>query len=329
MFFVSSSMGFKACFIAIMFMTSRVLSAPEPKTLIASSEVSPHRVDPDLPHGCDKQLCDRQMGPGDWEEMGHIPDYPVRSSSALAAELESECLLWNSSCTGNRSAAVENFFNMPNGTMNNLMSDLFNCFNNQSQPSCTPAMLAEYAEMKSWMRTPECDSLHDKALQVDLHTQVEGQKCCGNCSLGAGNVDVYYWPQPNADTSCLSIIGNEVLPLTYGITDKSYWGCTSTDPEWGLTTITTAILMTADLGVTWKSYLVDPFSSQPCPEPTNIPPSLTATSTTLPSPSPTSRYLPIQSSSWKNGSIVTTISGTFTLWVLGIFFYHYPFLLFS
>ena len=53
--------------------------------------------------------------------------------------------------------------------------------------------------------------------------------CCGSCLIYAANVDLFYWPEPDSDTSCLSIIGDTVRPIDYGATTKvgmTYWGCT-------------------------------------------------------------------------------------------------------
>lgn len=45
-----------------------------------------------------------------------------------------------------------------------------------------------------------------------------GETCCGNAIIKAQNVDIYHWPEPGADTSCLSIVGNSVNSLYYGAT---------------------------------------------------------------------------------------------------------------
>lgn len=49
----------------------------------------------------------------------------------------------------------------------------------------------------------------------------EERKYGGDTNIEAGNVDVYYWPGPNANTSCQSIIGNRVNPPDYGATTDS------------------------------------------------------------------------------------------------------------
>ena len=92
-----------------------------------------------------------------------------------------------------------------------------------------------------------------------------------NCWAVVGTVDVYYWPQPGADTSCLSIIGTATMPPLQdatitttslsdtGWTTVTYWGCT---PPPGTVYLTTAEMTTVD-GSSFKTYLVNPWS-QPC-----------------------------------------------------------------
>ena len=47
--------------------------------------------------------------------------------------------------------------------------------------------------------------------------------CCGgNCQIVADKVDVYYWPDPLADTSCSSIVGSEVSYIADGATTNSW-----------------------------------------------------------------------------------------------------------
>ncbi len=93
----------------------------------------------------------------------------------------------------------------------------------------------------------------------------------GDCMVIVGTVDVYYWPEPGADTSCLSIIGNATMPLLQnatttttslsytGWTTVTYWGCI---PEPGASYLTTAQMTTVD-GLPFKSYMVNPWSA-PC-----------------------------------------------------------------
>lgn len=53
----------------------------------------------------------------------------------------------------------------------------------------------------------------------------------GTCVINGPNVDVYYWPSPNADTLCLSIIGDKPVDILSGATTSTsdgeiitYWG---------------------------------------------------------------------------------------------------------
>lgn len=102
--------------------------------------------------------------------------------------------------------------------------------------------------------------------------------CCSLCLITAQNVDVYYWPEPDADTSCLSIVGSSVNPPLYGATHGiiqsagiaapsaiTYWGCTVQDPISGPSYVTTARI-TSIGPVTFKKPLVDPWLAPPCVE---------------------------------------------------------------
>ena len=73
---------------------------------------------------------------------------------------------------------------------------------------------------------------------------------CGTCIVGGPNVDVYYWPQTRANTSCLSIIGPTASPPLAGATTSNgltYWG----SPE--------TMILTAINGITFKMPLQDPW----------------------------------------------------------------------
>ena len=79
-----------------------------------------------------------------------------------------------------------------------------------------------------------------------------------NCALVVGDVDLYFWPDPSRDTSCLSIVGNATNPpmqdastrTVYGAFYNNsmyttvYWGCTARDSALGESFITTAVLAT-------------------------------------------------------------------------------------
>lgn len=227
------------------------------------------------------------------------------TNETISSALKEECLLWDSSCTGNRTAAVNQFFKA-GGTKDYLINES-GWFNNGS---------SKYAKMRDWMRSPQCKSmLEDFGKKYENNNHFE-ETCCKLCGISASLVDVYYWSEPNIDTSCLSIVGNRSYPVNYGATTDGravYWGCVdgSKSTQW------TASLSTfwANSLVGLKQYLVDPWSSQPCTEPpersstslqaTGAPVSLHARGHSLIIPSSVTK---------QNGSKVsTTVSGSFTL----------------
>ena len=83
------------------------------------------------------------------------PNWGDRNDSLLQAELEGVCLLWNSSCTGNRTAAVENFLGN-NGTSHHLIGKPVECFRHGNGSDCTPALKSKYSRVKEWMRSQDC-----------------------------------------------------------------------------------------------------------------------------------------------------------------------------
>ena len=99
--------------------------------------------------------------------------------------------------------------------------------------------------------------------QVPFTAETTRTLSCGVCEVGGPNVDVYYWPQSNAITSCLSIIGPTPSPPLAGATmlnGFTYWGYTTTFSLHG--TIETLALATMQLtsinGITFKMSLFDP-----------------------------------------------------------------------
>ena len=98
------------------------------------------------------------------------------------------------------------------------------------------------------------------------------QTCCDDCQVGADQVDVYYWSNPNANTSCLSIVGNGNSDLAVGATtDPSgvYWACTSWLfsqglPGHGSPLIVKTAELTTLASMTFRTYLYDPWGESPC-----------------------------------------------------------------
>lgn len=206
------------------------------------------------------------------------PYCTLRDPSHALDGLGEECILWDSTCCGNTSAAAEKFWG---DGIARITSN--SCFRDPS-PICTkqnpPGRMGVFANLKKWMRTPECYNAEGQA-EMDPNRAMfyENMKylnstCCNDCNLGADRVDVYYWPDPNGDTSCLSIVGDETHDVAAGGTTDDegvYWGCTSTNMAATLgvqnidtlTTFKTATLTTI-ASITFKTYLMNPWDGTPC-----------------------------------------------------------------
>ncbi len=213
--------------------------------------------------------------------------------------LAEQCVLWNSSCKGDTNSAAQNFFD------NMVMLDEKPCWKGSANVSlhCTeyePAeTLSAMSQIKDWMRGSECMSMLAKfdgptdtptsstAIISTSPSTASGETCCGLPIIEAQNVDIYYWPEPGANTACLSIIGNHVNPLYYDATTGSgpaYWGCTARNPKtsistsfldspgtdisWTLVTDVQSIITTAQItsvnSLTFKYPLVNPWSPPAC-----------------------------------------------------------------
>ena len=277
--------------------TSSVISHP-------SLSTSPPNVNVDCPSGgCDVPVHFAAS------QFITVPPPSSRSNYTLSSQLKEECVLWDDSCSGNKTEAAIQFFKKQNGTNEYLLSGQDRCFRQGSSNSnCSSAVLSEYARIRDWLRSPQCTSILSSlsptssiatTMVVPLAmTQTPVGSCCGeDISFSLGNVDVFFWPDPDADTTCLNVVGTDVLPLHYGATTDHdhhvYWGCTTQawgwntrdfgeltytdgDTYWGRTkaahdygpeTFTTAVLTSIN-SITFKSYLTNPWSSQPCPDST-------------------------------------------------------------
>ena len=236
--------------------------------------------------------------------------------NASISAFANQCLLWDASCAGNKTLAMDEFFN---GTQ----SDLYNnqCFNLIDQGVASPqSLIAEnngtmgnlsqyglcetynpperilaWKKIKSWMRTPECAAAKQawaKQEKIpndywsDPNYANAASPCCRSCAVWANNVDLYYWPEPDINTSCLSIIGNSVHPYDFGATTagySTYWACaakttvTSTSTWTGnslvdayTTTTTISLITTAAIqfmaNIPVKMPLINPWASSPCTE---------------------------------------------------------------
>ena len=184
------------------------------------------------------------------------------------------CALWDPSCRGNKTLAAEEFFGQGKGNSSGTMFDLLldPCFDGQGTDAlgtnCTsslldPASASFSSAAKSYMREPQCSKDYESIYPVSSRTFDD---CCGTCYIYGPNVDVYYWPDPNADTSCLSIIGSDVIPLNVGAqTDEAgvvYWAASTNLYDIYVPTVTTALITTIN-GVVVKEAIANPWDASP------------------------------------------------------------------
>ena len=239
----------------------------------------------------------------------------IREASPL--NMSDQCVLWDASCSGDKTLALERFFSIAfpdtHDTYNDLRITGNDCFAQQAwmpQSDCVtynpPDRLLEWQKMKDWMRSPQCVSAAEEWQNMTGHlwgfifeggvnesysdwysfykSSIPAPSCCSFCDVQAQNVDLYYWPEPDADLSCLSTIGGSVRPLDYGATittlstpgsdilwtnyAETYWACNYTDPVFPGSTFTdrsTAIVSTIG-GLAVRLPLYNPWSPSPCLE---------------------------------------------------------------
>ena len=144
--------------------------------------------------------------------------------------------------------------------------------------------------------------------------------------LDGGNVDVYYWPEPDANTACLGVIGDNTNSPFPGATTAvnnigepfGHWGCTA---DSGSSIITTATEFVFG-AVTLKKPVVNPWSSQPCigsaPFPANISSQFIKTQAILPSLQARDHSLVGPQNKTQSGGLLisTVILDNYTLFVL-------------
>lgn len=225
-----------------------------------------------------------------------VDQYGGSNGYVPEVDLEEFCVLWNSSCTGNIHSARNAFF--ADHIADTLISN--QCFvaqpSDPSQPNplegchkIEPAQrLLRFRQAKNWMRSPQCPS--DAAVWSSIHPGLAANSgffphrdpgagsCCAKCDISVKDVDIYYWPEADVNTSCLDIIGNGSNPIDYGATTTSqeyvyigrssssvayetYWGCEGTDSS-----VTTTAYLTTINSITFKASSYNPWSPPPCPE---------------------------------------------------------------
>ena len=239
--------------------------------------------------------------PGKICVVGDCANYPNATKtvdqygSVGVPNLDKLCVLWNSTCTGDLTIARNEFFG---NTSDALRSN--ECFQKQPTEFSVPnslegcyeiessQQLLQFGQAKAWMRSPQC--LSDQAvwsssvpnLAVDPKYLPNGDLgaayCCAKCGISVENVDIYYWPEVDVDTSCLDIIGNGTNPFDYGATTTSqeyawigrssstlsfstYWGCIGQDLS-----VTTTAYITQINSLMVKASSYNPWSPPPCPE---------------------------------------------------------------
>ena len=201
-----------------------------------------------------------------------------------------ECVLWDNTCHGDKQNAASIFFGktLPallenecfTGTdsARDVVVGLNNMGDEEPAPydpaqcpgglsGVPPATSSMWSSLKSWMRGPACASssmVYTSAVsQPPAQGAISG--CCGPCAIGGPNVDVYYWPSPEANTSCLSIIGTSVNPPTEGATTDAgytYWGYTPTDANIDHQIVTTMVYTSIN-GIYFKMPMSNPWESKP------------------------------------------------------------------
>ena len=220
-----------------------------------------------------------------------------------------ECVLWDNTCHGDKQNAASIFFGktlpalLENEcfTVNNSAEDVSVGLNNEGVEEQAPYDPAQcpggisgippatsllWSSLKSWMREPACasSSLEYRSAVSLPPAQDAVPSCCGSCAIGGPNVDVYYWPSPEANTSCLSIIGTSVNPPTEGATTSAgytYWGYTPTDANI-YNQIVTTMVYTSINGIHFKMPMSNPWESKPGASTSTNPGMWSLPSTTLP-----------------------------------------------
>ena len=214
-------------------------------------------------------LSDAIFPPKPYNLWSRDPDRAMNASGSKSAanstsmypdsyfNVSEECVLWDDTCHGDKQNAASNFFGKTLAALlenecftvtdsaqdvvlglNNLQDEEPAPYDSAQCPGgisgVPPATSSLWSTLKSWMREPACASssreYSSAARQPPAQDVIYG--CCGPCAIGGPNVDVYYWPSPEANTSCLNIIGTSVNPPTEGATTSfgyTYWGYMPTD----------------------------------------------------------------------------------------------------
>ena len=187
------------------------------------------------------------------------------------------CALWDNSCTGNKSLAMDDIYDR-------MMWPAMACVQRKDDFACDQVGnlggLSHVQDLESWMRSPKClstsslwaEETHRIYSVFEFDSGVDS--CCGSCKVYGNRVDLFYWPEENADDSCLSIVGSTVNSIDAGATTSTfinwngnftstYWGCQARTITSDSSIITTAFLSTMR-ELTFKVSLANPWDPPDC-----------------------------------------------------------------
>ena len=189
------------------------------------------------------------------------------------------CALWDDSCSGDKTLAANTFFSSKS---NVVLSNT--CFQGdlpgiypavQCTASNPPGRMSAFGGLLDWMRSPQCSSVESNYYsQHPGKHPTETRNCCGSCSLNADKVDIFYWQDPDADTSCLSIVDDpdvakgatvsydtRVITGDTVVDSLTMWLCTNT--EHGKSTVLTNAILQNEDSITWRDYgtVVNPWDT--------------------------------------------------------------------
>ena len=198
------------------------------------------------------------------------------SRSGFIQGYEDFCALWNSSCPGKTTDAFIKFEQDVHWQSGTLCNQQYHCtVNEQNVP---PASKDDFADLVKFARSGKCASMFGPVVSGGigqfLTQYAEMGPCCGPCHFVPTIIDLYYWPQPDADTSCLSLIGSSVNAPDYGATTLTNVygpGDTVTSILWNCVTASSLINGTTSFGyletatlnsvgsITYKQFFDNPW----------------------------------------------------------------------
>ena len=243
------------------------------------------------------------------------------------------CALWDDSCSGDKTLAANTFFSSKSkAVLSNtcFFGDVpyFSYPGVECTASNPPGRMSVFNDLINWMRTPQCLSVvsNYNSRHPGKHP-TENRNCCGSCSLNADRVDIFYWQDPDADTSCLSIIddpdvakGATVVYDTRVITgdtvvdSQTMWLCTNT--EHGQSTVYTNAFLQNEDSMTWRDYgtVVNPWDTDSlCGGVSTSSHSYGFTKTQRMGGASASRLTNMHSMNTNNSRVSTVVSGQHTL----------------